>query len=341
MKNLKNILPILVFLLTVVLAGVSVLTSNELAKRKQVTPEKSYAAVGICPGGGCSCSGREGLHECDTPGGKMCCSAVDDPDPSGRTTHQCDSASKRCVTVQCELSGCNQTCSSDSDCGFAPVCTPTTATCGSCSGSCGSGTQTCSNGCSTYSQACSIPCSPTPTNTSTPTVTPTKTPTPTVTPTGTLTPTLTPTNTPTPTITPTNTPTPTPQPNAYRHNICVDRSCVQRDCVPSDQPCTNQCSGEVDCNSHRVCSNDKCVVVVGSGSDQCQVDADCNKHRACVSGNKCQLVDGKGPDSCQVDADCATVVAPATPKAATVEPTVLTVVGGIGMFILGAILFAL
>lgn len=320
MRKLHNLLPVLVFAVTLVLAGVSVLTSQELQKRKQVTPEKSFAAskpacldqngniAGCTPVAGVPCNTNEPTWDICSGIPTECCSPAENPDPSFRPYKKCDTVTKRCVSETCdEYGGCADQCANDEECGYVPPCVPGATTCGTCSATCGTGTRTCTNGCNNYTEQCTNSCSPTPTVTPTKTVTPTNTLTPTKTPTGTLSPTVTPTktvtptqtstptNTPTGTLTPsatptngpTSTPTPTPAPNSYRHRVCEDNSrCVERDCSPTDKPCS---------------------------------------------------------DSCQIDKDCvpAAIVTPVTPQAATIGPTILTILGGAGMFIMGALLIIL
>lgn len=149
---------------------------------------------------------------------------------------------------------------------------------------------------------------PTPSNTSTPTPTTTLTLTPTSTPTKTPTPTLTPTGTPSITLSP----TPTPSGTTFKRKACEDNKCVEKDCSPSDRPCDSSCTTDSNCVTltHKACSDSKCIVVSGSGSDQCQSDVSCQPPP----------------------------VTPVTPNAATVNPTIITILGGIGLLLGGLVL---
>ena len=282
MRNFKNYLPLIVFAVTLVLSGISVVTSRELASRKTVLPTKSLADGctneqvnnGTCPWGDSidkdNPNGEGGKWVYDYDSGKWY-SHAESPDPSAREQ--------------------------DTPPPPPPTNPPTQPP-----------TQPPTN--SPTPTSSPVPTSsPTPTSSPVPTnsPTPTKSPTPTNTPTGTLTPTAT------PTPSATNTPSPTPQPNAFRGMICENRSCQVRDCNPPDRPCSSQCSSDFDCNQHLACVDNACKAVAGSGPDQCQTDVNCQP----------------------------AAVTPATPVAASVTPTILTVAGGLGLFILGVILIAL
>lgn len=275
MIKIKQYIPILVFVTTIVLSGISIVTSKELEKRKYIPPTFTEARGctpqdiqdGTCPADYVESINNGSWDPVYTNGvitGYF--SPAEHPDPSAREKD----------TSQQET-----------------VCVPGATTCGACSVSCGGGTQTCSDNCGSSTQSCNTQSctptptkTPTPTNSPTPTITPTKTPTPTASPTITPTPSASPSVTPTPSISPsvTQTPTPTTTPgkSAFRHKTCQNNSCVEVDCSPSDKPCDSSCSSDV---------------------------------------------------SCQPAA-----VVPETPKAGGTIPTIMTIMGGAGLLILGLVL---
>jgi hypothetical protein len=116
-------------------------------------------------------------------------------------------------------------------------------------------------------------------------------------------------------LTQTTTPTPTSK-VVYRHNICVNGNlCSTQDCSPNDRPCDSNCTSDSDCVTAKL------------------------THKACVN-NACKVVDGAGTDQCQNDVVCQPPpVTPETPKAATINPTILSVVGG-AILLLGGLLLA-
>ncbi|EKE14177.1 MAG: hypothetical protein ACD_12C00641G0003, partial [uncultured bacterium] len=134
--------------------------------------------------------------------------------------------------------------------------------------------------------------------------------TPTVTPTGTLTITPSVTQSITPSIT--YTPTPTNK-VGFRHKSCKEgNKCVEEECSPSDQPCDSSCTQDSDCVTVRL------------------------THKACDSNKKCVVVEGAGVDGCQSDVSCQEApITPQTPTAATINPTILMSIVGIGLMILG------
>lgn len=168
--------------------------------------------------------------------------------------------------------------------------------------------------------ACSVSNTPTPTKTSTPTSTisitntPTSSPTPSITgtptntPTGTLT--ITPSVTQTPSITQTVTPT---NRVAFRHKTCKEgNKCVEEECSPSDKPCSSSCTQDSDCTTVKL------------------------SHKGCDANKKCVVLDGAGVDSCTSDVSCQEApVTPETPTAATVNPTILISILGLGLVVLG------
>ncbi|MBI3980991.1 hypothetical protein HY345_03245 [Candidatus Microgenomates bacterium] len=344
MSKFKNYLPLIVFVATAVLALISVFTASQLQKTKQVTPVPSKAAETVST----SCS--------DTKPGT--------PFQGDLLTHRYDSL-EECLRDQAEpgserakqLVGTMDTCGKTATCTKAGSCTANdrqgkdgdyfcsmTTSIPSCSvvqydctiAGMGWGGQIAFNcsGCET----------PTPTKTKTPT--PTGTLTPTNTPTGTLTqtitPTKTPTNTPTGTVTITNTPTNTPTGTltitpsvtetvtvtqtpsitqtptptnkvAFRHKSCKEgNKCVEEECSPSDEPCDSSCTQDNDCVTVRL------------------------THKSCDDNKKCVVVEGAGVDGCQSDVSCQEApITPQTPTAASINPTILMSVLGIGLMILG------
>lgn len=235
MKNLKQYIPILIFVITLVLSGVTVLTSKELEKRKYVPPTKTFAdsyPAPCRPGDTPFWDPWCGAGPC--PGAQyLCTSPAENPDPSYREKHMaCDTGSKTCTEQWCGGDvNCADECSNNAQCGYVPPPPPPP------------------------------PPTSTPTNTSTPTVTPTKTPTPTVTPTKTPTPTVTPTGTLTPTVTPTVTPTGTLTPTVTS--------------TPTPTVSITPSPTKIVQAQHKVCINNTCQVVVGAGSDECQSDVSC------------------------------------------------------------------
>ncbi len=307
MKNLKQYIPILVFVVTLVLSGVSLLTSKELEKRKYVPPTPSLATgcAGTATSVNAGCPYDTTNWQYDPASGNWY-SKAESPDPSARPPQGpptgwqscCLNGQRGCQigTGVCSLFQSNE-CT-----GPAPTCSTS-----ACSKTCGGGTQTvtCTEVCggiTTNSQSCNTQACSTPT--------PTFTPTPTLTPTPTATMTPTPTATPTPTIT--SFPTPTPTGVTYSRNVCVNRACVTQLCNPANQPCDSTCSGAADCNSRLTCVNLKCVRVIGSGPDDCQSDVGCQPQ----------------------------AVTPKVPVAGNSGPTILSVIGGAAL-LLGGILLAL
>ena len=284
MNNLKKYLPVLVFVFTVAISGVSVFVSNEIASRKQVTPTISYAG-GCKLDKGASCGDPVSKGGCGEPSwsqsGDMCYSCAEDPDPSGRCppppTVVCDAGycggcgnPNQCSSIsdsgQCEKAyGCSwdsgtQKCSGTwcqthcwdlgkSQCQGTSGCNWTDTT-GQCKSACSlPGSQTC--GPKYCNDACGaqLTCGNVPCETASPTPTPTESPTPTPT----ESPTPTPTGTPGPTATPTEAPTPTPTPNPSCNSACTSSS----DC-PSDLTCDTGghcrnagCTSEPDCVCHQ------------------------------------------------------------------------------------------
>lgn len=285
----KQYIPILIFVVALVLSGVSILTSKELEKRKYVPPAKTLAG-GMIPAGNCPFNKGWGNCGPDANPNKGGCDA--DRPTTPQDVPECASIPKN-YSYGCIDSGSGTTCgywppqeNPDPSANWACLADAWTAW-STCSASCGTGTQTRTNACgTTETQSCNTqPClTPTPTKTPTPTPTLTSTPTPTTsgtpTPTTTGTPTVTPTGTLSPTVTPTPSGSPTP--------------------TPTGQP------------TRRVCINNTCQVVVGAGSDECQSDVSCQPPP----------------------------VTPTVPKSGSLTPTILSIVGGLGLLI-GGILLAL
>lgn len=130
-----------------------------------------------------------------------------------------------------------------------------------------------------------------------------------------------------------------------RNSACITQpTCV---CPPPTPPvpptpptptCNSPCTTSADCPSNLGCTSGKCRNV--SCADMvgcvCQAPAPLT-HKVC-QGRSCVTVSGAGTDTCTSDVICAPVAAPPPiPKSGVELPTVLTILGGVTLLVIGLI----
>lgn len=109
-----------------------------------------------------------------------------------------------------------------------------------------------------------------------------------------------------PTATPTKVPpTPTAQPT---YKACSS----ENKCIVVIGTGTSTCAVDDNCkpaaSSHKVCSKDNaCVAVQGEGSDTCATNDNCKPtetHKVCAVNSRCETIVGTGTSTCASDANC-------------------------------------
>lgn len=124
------------------------------------------------------------------------------------------------------------------------------------------------------------------------------------------------------------------------NGVCRNVSCPTEpscSCPAPSATCNSACTDSSQCPSNLACSNGFCR------NPSCTTQTDCvcpppaapQTHKACQN-NACVTVSGAGPDTCTSDVSCRPkAVAPPIPESGIELPTILGIVGGTGLLLIG------
>lgn len=112
----------------------------------------------------------------------------------------------------------------------------------------------------------------------------------------------------------------------------TESSCL---CSSVTPVCNSDCTDSSQCPSNLACSNGKCRNPSCTTQANCVCPSISQTHKECKN-NACIVVNGTGTDTCTSDVSCRpAAVVPKIPPSGVELPTILGIVGGAGLLLLG------